>query len=754
MKEHSEAWPTSFKRSSHSMVRKNLPIETIDLSGASQENQSKSIEEKEVQLIDSSHSKSPSPAKKQKTPNVSDDDEEEFYEIETKRPKFNFFAHKQKLTSPAPDPAAFEVPQGQENCLDGLTFVLTGDLQALGREEAKDFVKRLGGRITTMPSSKTSFVVVGQDAGPSKLAKVKELHLKTLNEQQFYDFVKEAPAKKLSAVQAPPTAQAKPNPIPSVREFVPSAAVPVATSISELPLPQKYAPRSIGEVIGNQTNVSRLISWLRAWNPNAKGTKENMRAALLSGPPGIGKTTTAILACKSLGLVPIEFNASDSRSKGSLEDTVKTLIGNRGCDEYFSTNYFPNSNSKVNQVLIMDEVDGMSSGDRGGMAHLISFIRTTKIPIICICNDRNASKVRSLSVHCLDLRFRKLESRNLAERMGEIARKEGLSIQPNAMEQIVASCQSDMRQILNVLTWMKLGKKETDQAQSAFNFDQAKHLNSLTKKDTEQGIFDVIAELFSGYSRTSLADKVDAYFVDMGIIPLMVHENYLHGSPFLGEDTLETAFKAADSFSTSDIVDSVIQKNQQYSLCPFHAILTCAIPTFWHGNGMRGRIDFPSWLGQNSKQLKNSRLLRQIKMHIFLSTSVPKTQLRLFQLPEMTMRLLQFVEKDQLVEAVQFLDDYTLLKEDFDDMMEICIGPLHTQEAYSKIATSVKKTAFTKLYNKTAHSIPYAITAAPAAKKSKDDEESESEAVDEDSVQNDKMIKQVVKKVPKKKAPK
>lgn len=452
--DHSAALPVSFKRSSQSMVKKNFPTETIDQKRI---NMNQSITDKEAELINSSQSKSSSPAKKQKAPKVADDEEdEEFFEVETKRPKFNFFAHKQKLTSPAPDPTAFEVPQGQENCLHGLTFVLTGDLLALGNEEAKDFVKRLGGRVTTLPSSKTSFVVVGQDAGPSKLAKVKELKLKTLNEQQLYDFVREAPAKTLSVVHAPSkaaaTAQSKPNPIPSIREYAESAVVPVDTSASELPLPQKYAPRSKGEVIGNQTNVSRLISWLRAWNPNAKGTKENMRAALLSGPPGIGKTTTAILACKSLGLVPIEFNASDSRSKGSLEDTLKTLIGNRGCDEYFSTNYFPASNSKVNQVLIMDEVDGMSSGNRGGMARLISFIRTTKIPIICICNDRNASKMRSLSVHCLDLRFRKLESRNLAERMGEIARKEGLSIQPNAMEQIVASCQSDMRQILNVLT--------------------------------------------------------------------------------------------------------------------------------------------------------------------------------------------------------------------------------------------------------------------------------------------------------------
>jgi len=41
-------------------------------------------------------------------------------------------------------------------------------------------------------------------------------------------------------------------------------------------------------------------------------------------------------------------------------------------------------------LIIMDEVDGMSSGDRGGITAIINMIKNTKIPIICICNDRQA----------------------------------------------------------------------------------------------------------------------------------------------------------------------------------------------------------------------------------------------------------------------------------------------------------------------------------------------------------------------------
>ena len=42
------------------------------------------------------------------------------------------------------------------------------------------------------------------------------------------------------------------------------------------------------------------------------------------------------------------------------------------------------------KVVLMDEVDGMSNGDRGGIQELIRVIKTTKTPIICICNDRDS----------------------------------------------------------------------------------------------------------------------------------------------------------------------------------------------------------------------------------------------------------------------------------------------------------------------------------------------------------------------------
>jgi replication factor C subunit 1 len=185
---------------------------------------------------------------------------------------------------------------------------------------------------------------------------------------------------------------------------------------------EKYRPKVPNDIVGNQSMVKQLHDWLRSWEDQflhsgqkGKGKKQAdsgaKKAVLLSGPPGIGKTTTAKVVSQMLGLQAIEVNASDSRGKadskiekgvgGSTSNSIKELISNA------TLNYSNNRLKRPKAVLVMDEVDGMSAGDRGGVADLIASIKMSKIPIICICNDRYSQKLKSLVNYCLLLNFRK-----------------------------------------------------------------------------------------------------------------------------------------------------------------------------------------------------------------------------------------------------------------------------------------------------------------------------------------------------------
>lgn len=73
--------------------------------------------------------------------------------------------------------------------LDGKTFVLTGELDLMARDEAKDKIRELGGDISSSVSKNTDFVVVGKNPG-SKYDKARELGIKIIEEEEFLKMMK------------------------------------------------------------------------------------------------------------------------------------------------------------------------------------------------------------------------------------------------------------------------------------------------------------------------------------------------------------------------------------------------------------------------------------------------------------------------------------------------------------------------------------------------------------------------------------
>lgn len=90
-------------------------------------------------------------------------------------------------------------------------------------------------------------------------------------------------------------------------------------------------------------------------------------------------------------------NASDKRNKSSLREILNSLIDNKVLMNLFKPN--------KNFIILMDEVDGMTGSDRGGISALIECIKSTRVPIVCICNNLESTKLSSLIPYCYSIRF-------------------------------------------------------------------------------------------------------------------------------------------------------------------------------------------------------------------------------------------------------------------------------------------------------------------------------------------------------------
>ena len=295
------------------------------------------------------------------------------------------------------------------------------------------------------------------------------------------------------------------------------------------------------------------------------------RGIYIYGDPGSGKTHFVTEILKELDYDIVKYDAGDIRNKSIIDTITKHNMSDKNIMSMF--------HKKIKKIaIIMDEIDGMNNGDKGGINSLIKLIRPKKTkkqkleeitmnPIICIGNYHIDKKIKELMKVCHVIEL----NTPTTFQIGNILKISMPDIEDEMYNKTVNYVQGDLRRLQSIYS-IYVNKKEFFNETMIDNIFQLKSYNDDTKKITQK--------LINNYYNI---DKHNVIMneTDRTIVGLLWHENIVDVLEKMDKKTSVPFYlKQLDNICFADYIDRITFQNQIWTFNE----MTSLIKTFKNNN--------------------------------------------------------------------------------------------------------------------------------------------------------------------------
>ncbi len=363
--------------------------------------------------------------------------------------------------------------------------------------------------------------------------------------------------------------------------------------------------------MGNPAAVNSLRAWARQWQD---GVPEQ-RVVVLTGSPGVGKTTSAEALAREMGWGIVEMNASDQRTAADIE---RIALGGAVNNTFTDDGHFLRASDGGRKLIVLDEADNFfGNADRGASTAVSSLLRGTSQPVMLIVNDLYGltRKIPAVKDRTLQITFKKPQTGTVARALQGIAEAEGVRVDLLTLELIAENAAGDMRAAVRNLESLALGQAEVT----------AEMAEELSPRDSRSDIFALMGAIFRGGDPArarSVGFDVDEEPRD---VLSWVDENLPQEMPDPGD-----LVRGYDRLSRADIFLGRVASRQYYGFWSYARDLMTFGVCASRQSRARGssRMNFPG-IARKMSSAKRARALRDsvcLKLAMHLHTTSHRVQ--------------------------------------------------------------------------------------------------------------------------------